>query len=119
MYLSEINQLFLFFNSHSANFKISLPRNIIMTKYLASLTLVLLTVTGAANATIIKTSGQAVTACKSHIKQNVQGVTSAKSIKIRSLRGNHVITLAVKSESGRQKTVCSVNRKDGSIVLNQ
>ena len=89
-----------------------------MIKYLAPLALVLLTVTGAANANAVKTSGQAVTACKSHIKENVQGVTSAKMNGVRTVREHHIISFAIRDESGRHRTVCSVNRKDGSIELN-
>jgi hypothetical protein len=89
-----------------------------MIKYLTPLAFVLLTVTGAANANVVKSSGQAVTACKSHIKENVQGVTGAKMNGLRTVRGHHVITFSVSNESGRQKTVCKVNRKDGTIALN-
>ena len=89
-----------------------------MIKYLTPIALVLLTATGVANANAVKTSGQAITACKSHIKENVQGVTSAKMNGVRTVREHHNISFAIRDESGRYRTVCSVNRKDGTIVLN-
>jgi hypothetical protein len=90
-----------------------------MTKYIATFAMVLMTITGTANASTVKTSGQAVTLCKSHIKENVPGVTKTKSTKIRSFRENHIITFAVKTAAGRAKTVCKVNQNDGSIMLSK
>ena len=90
-----------------------------MIKYITPLAFVLLSATGVASANVAKTAGQAVSDCKTHIKENVPGATSAKMSRLRTVRDRHLITFAVRDENGRHKTVCSVNRADGSIALNK
>ena len=89
-----------------------------MIKTITPIALTFLIASGAANANIVKTSNQAVTACKSHIKTNVEGFQRAKLSKVRSSRQHHKVTFAVTSNGNRTKTVCLVNKEDGAIALN-
>ena len=88
-----------------------------MIKYLTPIAAALLLTTGVANANIIKSSNQAVTVCKAHLKSNVDGFKRAKLGKVRSSKANHTVTFAVTSDAGRGSTQCVVNKSDGSIAL--
>lgn len=86
-----------------------------MIKYLTSFAVALLLSANVANAKT--TSNQAVTACKAHIKENVQGFKKARLGKVRSSRDAHKITFAVSTDQGRQNTKCAVNKDTGSVVI--
>jgi len=88
-----------------------------MIKYLTPIAAALLLTAGVANANITKTSNQAVTACKAHLKANVDGYKRAKLGKVRSSKANYAVTFAVLSEAGRSSTKCVVNKADGSMAL--
>ena len=88
-----------------------------MIKYLTPIAAVILLSSGVANANVIKSSNQAVTVCKTHIKSNVDGYKRAKLGKIRSSGANHTVTFAVSTDSGRANTKCVVNKDDGAITL--
>ena len=88
-----------------------------MTKFLVPVAATLFLTIGVANANPITTSNQAVSACKTHLKNNVDGYKRAKVSDVRSSRANHKITFRVKSESGNVKTKCVVDKADGSIAL--
>ena len=88
-----------------------------MIKYLTPIAAALLLTTGVANANIVKTSNQAVTVCKAHLKDNVDGYKNARLSKVRSSKAAHTVTFAVTSEAGRASTKCVVNKADGSTAL--
>jgi hypothetical protein len=85
-----------------------------MIKSLIPLAATVLLSTGVANA---GSSNQAVTVCKSHLKENVEGFKRAKLGKVRNLRDSHVISFVVSSDAGSSSTKCVVNKEDGSIAL--
>ena len=88
-----------------------------MIKYLTPFAAVILLSTGVANANQIKSSNQAVTVCKTHLKSNVEGYKRAKLGKVRSSRDSHLVTFSVSTEEGRGKTKCVVNKDTGAISL--
>lgn len=88
-----------------------------MTNYLAPIATALLLTAGAANAGAVKTSNQAVTACKAHFKDNVDGYKRSKVADVRSSRANHKVLFRVISTTGNVKAKCVVNKADGSIVV--
>ena len=92
-----------------------------MIKYLTPITTTLaaalLLTTGSVYASPIVTSNQAVTACKAHFKENVDGYKRAKVADVRDSRANHKIMFRVISDTGNAKTKCVINKDDGSIVL--
>ena len=88
-----------------------------MNKYLTPIAITLLLSSGLANANPVKTSNQAVTVCKAHLKETVPGFKRAKLGQVRSSREHHTITFSVNSDSGRSRTKCVVNKQDGAIAL--
>lgn len=86
-----------------------------MIKYLTPIAVTLLLTANVASANT--TSNQAVTACKAHLKANVDGFKKARLGKVRGSRDEHKITFAVSTEQGRQNTKCAVNKDTGSIVI--
>lgn len=86
-----------------------------MIKYLAPIAAALLLTVNVANAKT--TSNQAVTACKAHLKANVDGFKKARLGKVRSSRDQHKITFAISTEQGRQSTKCAVNKETGAVVI--
>lgn len=86
-----------------------------MTKYLTTIAATLLLTANVASAKI--TSNQAVTACKTHLKENLEGFKKARLGKIRGSRDSHKITFSVSTDQSRQSTKCVVNKKTGSIVI--
>lgn len=89
-----------------------------MKKYLVPIAATLLVAGGVANANPVKTSNEAVTLCKSHIKANVPGFQRVKLSRLRSSRLAHKVTFAVTSDGNRARTTCVVNKQDGAIALN-
>ena len=88
-----------------------------MIKYLTPIAAIFLLSAGIANAKVIKNSNQAVTVCKSYLKENVQGHKRSNLNKVRGQRGNFLVQFAVTTEEGRTNTKCLVNRDDGSVTL--
>ena len=89
-----------------------------MIKYLTPIVIMFLFSSGIANASVVRTNDQVVTACKTHLKENVEGFKGAKLSKIRNSRDYHKVTFAVSRDSGREKTICLVDKQDGGIKLN-
>jgi len=88
-----------------------------MIKYVTPITLALILGSGVANAKVVKTSNQAVTACKTHLKANVPGFKRAKLGKVRNSRDHHTMTFSVTSEQGRERTKSVVSKEDGATAL--
>lgn len=88
-----------------------------MNKYLMPIAITLLLSSGLASATPVNSSNQAVTVCKSHLKETVPGFKRAKLGQVRSSREHHTLTFSVKSDQGRSRTKCVVSKEDGVIAL--
>ena len=88
-----------------------------MIKLITPIVAIFLLSTGSANAASALSSNQAVTVCKAHFKDNVEGYKRAKVADMRSSRSSHKITFRVISESGKTKSKCVVNKADGSIEM--
>ena len=88
-----------------------------MIKYITPIAAALLLTSGVVNANIVKTSNQAVTVCKAHLKDNVDGYKRANLGKVRSSKAAHTVTFSVISDTGRSSTKCVVSKDDGSIAL--
>ena len=88
-----------------------------MIKYLTPITIALLLSSGLTNAAVIKTSNQAVTICKAHLKANVAGFKRAKLGQVRNSRDFHTLTFSVTSDNGRERTKCIVTKDDGVVAL--
>ena len=67
------------------------------------------------NAMEVKTSARALTLCKMEAELAHSGYKSSTHKKIKNIRGKFKIDLHVKTESGKVKTQCEIN-KDGEIT---
>jgi len=70
------------------------------------------------NAMEVKTSARALTLCKMEAELAHPGYKNSTHKKIKNIRGKFKIDLLVKTETGKVRTLCEIN-KDGEIIYSK